>query len=162
MAAFRATLEEVLEADLLLHIRDISHPDTNAQKADVEQVLRGLFAVEHLEHPDDSVLEVCNKADLLQEEQRAALQAKGALMISAVTGEGVENLLARISHEMARRFFVLAELTLPVEDGRGIAWLHAHGKVMAQKIEGDYIHLQVQLSKENIRRFEQLRHAAAR
>ncbi len=155
VAAFRATLEEVLEADILLHIRDISHPDTAAQKSDVENVLKSLLRVQHLA---DNVLEVYNKIDRLEPEKKAALEGKGALMISAITGEGIPELLARISEEIGKRFFREAEFILPVEDGKSLAWLHAHGKVMAQSIEDDYIHLKVQLSDDNIRRFEQMRH----
>ena len=156
VAAFRATLEEVLEADILLHIRDIAHPDTAAQKSDVEEVLKSLLRVKHLA---DNVIEVFNKTDRLEPERKEALASKGHLMISALTGEGIPELLTRISEEIGRRFFREAEFTLPVEDGKHLAWLHAHGKVMAQSIEDDYIHLKVQLSDDNIRRFEQMRHA---
>ncbi|MBY0407079.1 MAG: GTPase HflX [Rickettsiales bacterium] len=157
VAAFRATLEEVLEADVLLHIRDISHPDTEAQKNDVEEVLKSLLRVQHL---SDNVIEVYNKIDRLSPEARAAHEEKHDLCISAVTGEGLPELLARISTEISQRLYTDAEFTLPLDDGRHIAWLHSHGKVMAQRVEDEYIHLKVQLSEENLRRFEQLRHAA--
>ncbi len=158
VAAFRATLEEVLEADILLHIRDISHPDSGAQKDDVEDVLKSLLRVNHLA---DNVVEVFNKIDRLEPEQKQGLQEKGNLMISAVTGEGIPELLARVSAEIEKRFYTKAEFTLRLEDGKNLAWLHAHGKVMAQTVEGDYIHLKVQLSDDNIRRFEQIQHAAS-
>lgn len=148
IAAFRATLEEVLEADLLLHVRDIAHPDTEAQKRDVENVLKGLF---HSDHLPGNVIEVCNKIDLL-----TAPLGGGNIKISAITKEGIPQLLATIEKEIDQRFFTQAAYTLKLSDGKALAWLHAHGKIVDQSIEGEYIHLHVQLSPENIRRFERL------
>ena len=156
VAAFRATLEEVLEADVLLHIRDCSHPDTEAQKQDVEAVLKNLFGKEQL---PDTLIEVMNKIDRLPPEQKAALAEKGAVMISAVTGEGVPQLLERIAQDIEKRFYSPAEYRLPTSDGKSLAWLHAHGKVVEQQLEDGYIQVRVQLSPENIRRFEQMQHA---
>ncbi|NBO18964.1 MAG: GTPase HflX [Proteobacteria bacterium] len=156
VAAFRATLEEVLEADVLLHIRDCSHPDTEAQKQDVEAVLKNLFGKEQL---PDTLIEVMNKIDRLPPEQKAALAEKGAVMISAVTGEGVPQLLERIAQDIEKRFYTPAEYRLPTSDGKSLAWLHAHGKVVEQQLEDGYIQVRVQLSPENIRRFEQMQHA---
>jgi GTP-binding protein HflX len=109
----------------------------------------------------ENVIEVSNKIDRLDAERKAALKEKGALMISAVTGEGVDILLARLESEMGKRFFTRVEYTLPVEDGKSMAWLHAHGKVVEQTVEEDYIRVVVQLSEDNIRRFESLRHAGS-
>ena len=149
IAAFRATLEEVLEADILLHVRDITHPDTEAQKRDVEGVLLKLFGAETL---PDNVIEVWNKVDKLD-----ALSTHGeGIRVSALTGEGIDRLLAVIEKEIGRRFFTQADYTLSAGDGKALAWLHAHGKVVAQEVEDDYIHVTVQLSEENIRRFERL------
>lgn len=156
VAAFRATLEEVLEADLLLHIRDVSHSDAEAQKRDVEQVLKKLFGSNAL---PENVIEVYNKVDRLDESHKAALTTKGILMISAVTGEGIEALLNMLQQEIDRRFFTQAAYTLRLDDGKSLAWLHAHGKVLEQAVEDEYIHVTVQLSEDNIRRFEQLLHA---
>jgi GTPase len=156
VAAFRATLEEVLEADILLHIRDCAHPDSEAQKNDVEGVIKSLFRSEIL---PENMVEVYNKVDLLDPEHRVLLQDKGVQMISAITGEGLEALLDRISTEITRRFFSQADFTLRIEDGKSLAWLHAHGKVVEQAVEGEYIHVKVQLSQDNIRRFEQVLHA---
>lgn len=156
VAAFRATLEEVLEADLLLHIRDSAHPDSDAQKRDVEEVLGGLFGSGKL---PDNVIEVHNKVDRLDDVRRAALQSKGVLMISALTGEGIEALLAAVGAEMEKRFFTCAAYTLKCEDGKSLAWLHAHGKVVEQVVEDGYIHVTVQLSEDNARRFKSLLHA---
>lgn len=153
VAAFRATLEEVLEADILLHVRDISHADSQAQKADVEAVLHALFGKHTL---DDRLIEVCNKIDRLDEDRRSGLSASGGLMISAITGEGLDGLMARIEHEVDKRFFAQNNYRLQVSDGKALAWLHAHGKVMEQAAEESYIQVCVQLSPENARRFEQL------
>ncbi len=156
VAAFRATLEEVLEADILLHIRDISHMDSQAQKHDVEDVLRNLFATDAL---PENVIEIYNKIDRLDEADKLALEGKGAVMISAVTGEGIDDLLALIVREIERRFFTQKSYKISLEDGKAQAWLHAHGKVVAQDVQDDYIHMTVQLSAENIHRFERQYHA---
>jgi len=156
VAAFRATLEEVLEADILLHIRDSAHPDSEAQRRDVEDVLKSLFRTEAL---PENVIEVYNKIDRLDDDHKAALKEKNVLMISAITGEGVDSLLAKLSAEMEKRFFTRAQYKLKIEDGKSLAWLHAHGKVVEQVVEDEYIHVIVQLSDDNIRRFESLQHA---
>ncbi len=150
VAAFRATLEEVLEADLLLHVRDISHPDAKAQKRDVEKVLKSLFG-----KMPDHIIEVGNKADKLL----APYEGEG-IPVSAISGAGLDTLLTVIKCEIEQRFFTPAEYRLPVEDGKALAWLHAHGKVIGQEVEDGHIHISVQLSPENIRRFEQLHNAA--
>ncbi|MDE3017042.1 MAG: GTPase HflX [Pseudomonadota bacterium] len=152
VAAFRATLEEVLEADMLLHVRDVSHPDAQAQKRDVEDVLKKLFGA-----PPENIIEVCNKIDKLTSPSSRGGDGRGGdAYISAFTGEGVDALLHMIARGMERRFFARAEFTLPAGDGKAMAWLHAHGKVVEQRVEEDYIHVSVQLSPENIHRFEQL------
>ncbi|MGE0753930.1 MAG: GTPase HflX [Alphaproteobacteria bacterium] len=151
IAAFRATLEEVLEADLLLHVRDISHPDSNAQKHDVEEVLKDLFGSKEL---PDNIIEVHNKIDLNPE-----YHSNGHIGVSAVTGQGINELLQLIDDQIGERFYRQTHVRLRAEDGKLLAWLHAHGKVMEQNNKYDYIDLTVQLSPENIERFERLQHA---
>ena len=153
VAAFRATLEEVLEADILLHVRDISHEDSQAQRQDVEQVLKSLFRTQAL---PENVIEVCNKIDKLDAEHVAALQQKNIVCVSAITGEGLDALLAVIETDIGKKFLRHAEYRLPIANGKALAWLHAHGKVMAQQAEDEYIEVRVQLSPENMRRFEQM------
>ncbi|NBX02780.1 MAG: GTPase HflX [Alphaproteobacteria bacterium] len=170
VAAFRATLEEVLEADVLLHVRDISHEDTGAQKRDVEAVLRSLFSTDSL---PENVIEVCNKCDLLPSPsgrgQGEGLSdtdgsphpnllpnGEGVLRVSAVTGDGLPALLLAIEKEMAHSFFIPTRYTLDAADGKPLAWLHANGKVVALEPEDEYIHVDVCLSQENLRRFERL------
>ena len=173
VAAFRATLEEVLEADILLHIRDISHPDSEAQKRDVEEVLGALFKKGQM---PENIIEVWNKIDLLplplgegwgegpsstpskSPHPNPLPKGEGKVAISAVTGEGIDRLFAAINAEMAKGFFTSHDYSLSLEDGKSLAWLHAHGKVMEQKIEDEYIRVTVQLSEENARRFESIHH----
>jgi len=151
VAAFRATLEEVLEADILLHVRDISHPDTIAQKNDVEKVLKSLFGSDGL---PENIIEVCNKIDLVETPHSFVDDGK-KLYISAASGEGIPALLARIEEEMNKLFFTTQTYHLPAAGGKAIAWLHAHGKVIEQHmLDDDFIEVKVQLSEENIRRFE--------
>ena len=150
VAAFRATLEEVLEADILLHVRDISHHDTTAQKKDVEKVLKSLFGAGKL--PENSI-EVCNKIDLL-ETPHSFVDNGTKIYISAESGEGIATLLARIETEMNSLFFTNKTYILSLDDGKSLAWLHAHGKVLEQVASEENITVKVQLSEENIRRFE--------
>ena len=152
VAAFRATLEDVLEADILLHIRDISHPDTNAQKRDVEEVLKSLFRENII---PENIIEVCNKIDRL--EAGYSLSGNGGgIYISAVTGEGLDNLSRCIELEVGKRFFATKTYNLRIDDGKALAWLHSHGKVTSQKSENEMMIVDVQLSKENISRFEHI------
>ncbi|HET6470076.1 MAG TPA: GTPase HflX [Geminicoccaceae bacterium] len=132
VAAFRATLEEVLTADVILHVRDIAHADSAAQRADVHQVLEELGIPP--EERERRVVEVWNKADLLGEEQGAALAAEaarqpGAAMVSARTGAGLQDLLALIDSRFAGRREVV-ELEVPHADGALLAWLHERGEVL--------------------------------
>lgn len=149
IASFRATLEEVLEADILLHVRDITHPDTDEQKKDVEKVLCKLFMTDQL---PDNVIEVWNKSDLLPH----SLREGGNLAISALTGDGVQEMLKLVEKEITARYLTEAHYRLDAANGKALAWLHAHGKVVEQSVQDDYIHVTVELSPENIQRFERL------
>ena len=136
VAAFRATLEEVLEADLILHVRDISHPETEEQAADVAEILDSLGVDE-----DVALIEVWNKIDALSADTRAALRrtdarTQGIQAVSALTGEGLDDLIAAIDAQLAE---VLDEprdpgvVTLPFTDGRRRAWLHDAGVVQREE-----------------------------
>ena len=153
VAAFRATLEEVLEADVLLHVRDISHFDTLAQKEDVEKVLRSLFRTDAL---PENIIELCNKSDCLTPEVKEALEKNGELLVSAATGEGVDTMLRAIEDKISGHFFVLTHYTVSAANGKALAWLHANGKVLEQQTEDEYIQMSVYLSAENCARFERL------
>lgn len=141
IAAFRATLEEVIEADVILHVRDVSHEDAEAQAADVEAVLRDLGIDPAT---DERVVEVWNKVDRLDEDARASLAATVArreadrrpVLVSALTGEGEDALLAAIEARLsARRETVV--VTIAADDGAGENWLHRHGDVMDRKVAED-------------------------
>ncbi|MGF6859997.1 GTP-binding protein HflX [Rhodobacteraceae bacterium MBR-64] len=135
VAAFRATLEEVLEADLILHVRDISHQQTEEQAADVATILTGLGVT--AETPQ---IEVWNKIDLLPADQREAMAAIAArtenvVAISALTGEGIA-VLSDAAEAALREETTEEALTLPFSEGRRRAWLHAQGVVVAER-QGD-------------------------
>lgn len=135
VAAFRATLEEVLEADLILHVRDIAHPETEEQAADVGDILESLGVEE-----DVPVLEVWNKIDLLSEGTRRALliqdaRTPGIQAVSALTGEGLASLLAAIEQFLDEERSE-EDLLLPFSAGRARAWLHSAGVVLSEE-DGD-------------------------
>lgn len=136
VAAFRATLEEVVEADLILHVRDISHPETQAQRADVESVLADLGI--DVDRPDGLILEVWNKIDLLSPETLEELQntarraARAPLLISAAQGIGLDQLLEAIDAELGRADEVLT-ISVPATAGGLLAWLHENARVLARE-----------------------------
>ncbi|MGE3148338.1 MAG: GTPase HflX [Pseudorhodoplanes sp.] len=141
VAAFRATLEEVVEADVILHVRDVSHEDTEAQLRDVEDVLRelGISAGE-----EDRLIEVWNKIDKLDPDGRARLfnlverqpRDRRPIAVSALTGEGIETLLSAIEERLASRRVVL-DLLLDPADGEGLSWLHRHAEVLERRLQDD-------------------------
>ncbi|MDE2578439.1 MAG: GTPase HflX [Hyphomicrobiales bacterium] len=137
VSAFRATLEEVTEADVVLHVRDVAHADTEAQSADVEKIL-GELGVSPQDH--QRLIEVWNKADLLTPERREGLmQAARAtapearpVLVSALTGEGIDGLLGEVEERLAAGRTTL-RVTLAADDGAGLAWLYENGEVLARK-----------------------------
>jgi GTP-binding protein HflX len=153
VAAFRATLEEVQEADLIVHVRDVSHPDTDQQKADVEAVLLQLGLEERM--AGGEVIEALNKIDLLDPESRAQVEAvaatgaerRRAYAISARTGEGVEALLAAIGERLSAAGRPL-EVDVPLSDGATIAWLYRHGEVRNRQDADSTAHFTVALDAE--------------
>jgi GTP-binding protein HflX len=158
VAAFRATLEEIAEADVILHVRDVSSPDSAAQRADVLGVLEGMASGAAAALDEDwpeRVIEVLNKVDLLDEDRRAALPSVG-IAVSALTGEGTEALLSAIDARLASRL-VLREAALDPTDGETLAWLYRHGEVFARTDADDAIRVQVRLSPENAARFDRRR-----
>jgi len=159
VAAFRATLEEVVEADLILHVRDISHPETDAQSRDVLKVLKDLNLEEAYEAHG---IEVLNKCDLLEngKAQRLKTQALRAThppqcVISALRGEGIAFLLDKIDHYFSSKEKAYG-FNLPLSDGKNIAWLYAHGEVLKREDDETEAHIKVKLSIENKERFEQM------
>ncbi|HEY8383519.1 MAG TPA: GTPase HflX [Microvirga sp.] len=138
IAAFRATLEDVIEADVLLHVRDVSHGETDAQASDVQGVLRDLGI-----DPNDAnrVIEVWNKADLLSPDERQRLATaserqateRRPVLISALTGEGVPELLAAIEGHLSLGRPSYA-VNVAAEDGQGLAWLHENTEIMDREV----------------------------
>lgn len=147
IAAFRATLEEVLEADLIVHVRDIANPGTKAQKADVEAVLRDLGVDEDRLA---GMIEVLNKVDLLTPDalatvQNQAARSERALMASAATGQGTDALLQRIEDRLFPARHVLT-LRLPHDAGRAVAWLYDHGAVRARADDENGVSLDLEMT----------------
>ncbi|MGH6673629.1 MAG: GTPase HflX [Xanthobacteraceae bacterium] len=143
VAAFRATLEEVIEADVILHVRDISHEDAEAQLADVEKVLHQLGIDPHLGTGEKPLLiEVWNKIDRFDATERTRLQnlaerralAQQPVLVSAITGEGIDRLGAAIEERLATGR-VLIELELDPADGAGMSWLHRHTEVIRKALD---------------------------
>jgi GTP-binding protein HflX len=151
VAAFRATLEEVIEADIILHVRDVSHGDTAAQSADVIAVLRDLG----IEPDDRRLIEVWNKIDNVDPAERERLEnlsrrAGGPrpVLVSALTGEGIENLTAAIEDELACSRLTL-DVALDLADGAGMSWLHRHVEVLARDERADgRMHMTVRVAPD--------------
>jgi GTPase len=155
VAAFRATLEEVLEADLLLHVRDCVHPDSQAQARDVAQVLRTLL-------PEDAMpplLEVWNKSDAITPETHLHPPEEGQpiCMVSALTGDGLESLTTMIDSMLQQHHSVQRAYELDAGNGKALAWLHAHGVVQSQEASDEArLRVKVQLRAPDAARFEAL------
>jgi GTP-binding protein HflX len=155
IAAFRATLEEVREADLLVHVRNMAHPDREAQLDDVDDVLASLGLAEEGAPPR---IEAWNKVDLLGGEERQRLDEEArrrddVVPISAVTGEGLDA-LRQCMAEKLRRGEEVHRIRMPATDGSRIAWLHSRGEVLDQELDGDELELSVRLSPDNWARFQ--------
>jgi GTP-binding protein HflX len=157
IAAFRATLEEVQSADLVVHVRDMAHPDREAQKEDVDDVLKSLGLAEEGAPPR---LEAWNKIDLLAREEgdqlvEEAKRRDDVIPLSALTGEGLDRLKERMA-ETLRSGEQVHDVRLPAAQGDRIAWLHARGEVLDQQVDDDEVQLSVRLSPENWARFQSL------
>jgi GTP-binding protein HflX len=139
VAAFRATLEEVMEADVILHVRDIAHEDAEAQQRDVDAILQQLDI-----DPDsgDRIIEVWNKIDRFTDDERANLAKIAArrpyvrpcLLVSAQTGEGIDALLLAIEDRLAATRTTL-DLSIDASDGAGISWLHRNAEVLDKELK---------------------------
>jgi len=156
VAAFRATLEEVITADIIVHVRDLSHPDTDAQAEDVAAVLTGIGAIGG--EGAATVIEGWNKIDALDPEAAAAVREEAArredaVPISALTGEGVDLLARAISDRLSRGSRVHT-VRIDPGDGAAIAWLHQHGEVLASETGEATTRLDVRLSDVDWARFE--------
>jgi len=153
ISAFRATLEEVRAADVIVHVRDIAHADSDAQSRDVEAILAELGVGDRA----DRVIEALNKLDRLDDNERATLtqdhgpRAAAPLAVSAMTGEGIDRLLEAIEDRMARGRS-LVELTLDPADGKGLHWLYEHAEVMSRSDQDDGLRLTVRVAADQVER----------
>ncbi|KXV46194.1 GTPase HflX [Gluconobacter albidus] len=155
IAAFRATLEEVAQADVILHVRDISHPDSVAQRADVLNVLDGMVRDGVLDsHWSDRTIEVLNKADLVGGVE-AVPKRENAVAISAITGEGLPDLFEVLDQYLTRSMKSV-DVRLPITDGAALAWLYQHGEVVGRTDRDDGMDVQVRLFSADLERFELL------
>jgi GTP-binding protein HflX len=140
VAAFRATLEEVIEADVILHVRDMSHEDAAAQSRDVEKVLGELGIAPE----DPRLIEIWNKVDRLDVNARAQLvnmaerqpEERRPVLLSAITGEGSEALVAAIEARLCEARQTLS-ISLDPADGAGLSWLYRHSEVLSRDMRED-------------------------
>ncbi|MEJ7935590.1 GTPase HflX [Sphingobium sp. AN558] len=164
IAAFRATLEEVLSADLIVHVRDIAHPDSEAQRDDVMDVLEELGVAGEAAYARDGeasdpppIIEAWNKLDLLGQDEAERLHELAArrddvVILSALTGEGADRLQRTISGHLTAGAQIQT-LRVPMADGAALAWLHEHGEVVGSREEGHDSVLEVRLSDSALARF---------
>ncbi|MEJ0025652.1 MAG: GTPase HflX [Rhizomicrobium sp.] len=155
IAAFRATLEEVLEADVIVHVRDASHDESAAQKADVLKVLADLGVEMDGERP---FIEVLNKIDRIEPEVRAGLlagngRAGGPVAVSALTGDGLDQLRHRFESELSHAN-IQYRLTLPHADGEGLAWAYRHAQVRERREAKNSVELLLTIPPQETARFE--------
>jgi GTP-binding protein HflX len=155
IAAFRATLEEVREANLLVHVRNMAHPDREAQREDVEDVLTSLGLAEE---GAPTRIEAWNKLDLVSPEERTRLAEEAkrrddVVPISAITGEGLDALRELMAANL-RSGEQVHHIRLAATEGGKIAWLHSRGEVLEQKLDHDELELSVRLSPDNWARFQ--------
>jgi GTP-binding protein HflX len=156
VAAFRATLEEVTEADIVVHVCDSHHPDSDAQRQDVLAVLADLGLGEVA---GNGLIEAMNKLDLVDPARRSGLASRASrdwhsVALSALTGEGCEALLATIDRGLESDIRPV-RLDIPLSDGKTLAWIYRHGEVLGRRDDAESAHLSVRLSEADIAR---LRH----
>jgi GTP-binding protein HflX len=156
VAAFRATLEEVTEADIVVHVRDAHHSDSDAQREDVLAVL-GELGLGHL--AEDGLIEVLNKIDLLEPGERETLlnqtqRNSQTVALSAATGEGCDALLRLIGRRLENGARAV-RLDVPLSDGKTLAWIYEHGEVLGRRDDAEAAHLSVRLTEADLGR---LRH----
>jgi len=153
VAAFRATLEEVLQADIILHVRDISHEDAEAQERDVDAVLRQL-GIDPDAGSGQRIIEVWNKIDRFDPEERENLRNIAArrpperpcYLVSAVSGDGIDALLAAIEDQLASKRTTL-DLSIDAADGAGISWLHRNAEVLQKELHDDRFAMTVRVDE---------------
>ena len=152
--AFRATLEEVLTADLIVHVRDAASLNSKEQKIDVLDVLHGL-GFENIEQ-SQNYIEVLNKADLLDENKKSDISKRikpNCVLVSAISGEGCDKLSALIEDKLTIAY-VVEEVKIPVNDGKKIAWLYRNSEILSEKSDEEFIYFRIKISPVDKARFE--------
>ena len=154
--SFRATLEEVLAADIVVHVRDIAGADTIEQKKDVFDVLHNL-GLKEIENQENYV-EVLNKIDLLSPEEKSKIKtlttrSKNSITLSALTGEGTQELLNKFDKILSRQEQII-ELKIPVTDGKLISWIYSNSEVLDQETKGSNIFFKLKISSANQARLQ--------
>ena len=157
VAAFRATLEEVSAADIILHVRDVAHPETTLQQQEVIKVLKELGLETRLE---TDLIEVLNKIDLLDPADRETLLQQAerqahAVALSALTGEGTDRLLADIDQRLASQRQI-GHFKVPHGEGAALAWLYSHGEVLTRRDDEAFAYLDVRLDPADVGRYQRL------
>ena len=150
--SFRATLEEVLSADAVVHVRDISNADTSAQRKDVLSVLHNL-GLKDIEH-EDNYLELFNKIDLLEKGEKTKLKnqskkEKGICLTSAATGEGCDEFLLEVDKVLSINHKDF-EASVDASDGKLISWIHAHAKVVSTKLKNKTLFFKIKIDDANL------------
>ncbi len=164
IAAFRSTLEEVVAADLVLHVRDISHPETDPQRDDVNAILGDLYKSTEMDEANiPPVMEVLNKIDLLDDAQRELIvnqtaRDPNAIALSALSGEGCDALLVHIEEHLSAHH-IITEIDIPLTDGATLAWLYQHGDVIGRDDGETATHMRVRLNLADRARLEQRQRA---
>lgn len=160
VAAFQATLEEVFEADVIVHVRDAAHPDSEAQRRDVLSVLCDLGFGDDIE---SQLIEVLNKADLLEDEAREVLEKRArrnstpaVILVSALTGDGIPRLLELLAERLSGNWRTLT-VSLSPGDGSALAWLYRHGQVVERQDGDEEIRLTVRLDEKSAAQFAERR-----
>ncbi len=154
IAAFRATLEQLQYADIILHVRDISWPDHKAQKLEVIKILEGLGI--HYEQ-DSRIIEVWNKTDALPLDEQQEITSKArfnenTVPVSALTGEGTDLLVKMIEDHLAKDK-IRTSFDIPIADGKALAWLHEHANILAKATQKKHITVDIEIDPANLGRF---------
>jgi GTP-binding protein HflX len=153
VVAFRATLEEVIEADVIVHVRDIANQDSGEQKKDVLQVLKNLVLESQIQ---ENMIEVLNKIDLLDEADKKDIMSKDELVaLSAITGEGLDSLFKAIDFKLSNKSS-RQNIEIPCENGKAIAWIHSHAKVLSESYDNDIAHMEILISEQDFGRFHKI------
>jgi GTP-binding protein HflX len=154
VAAFRGTLEEVLEADLVLHVRDVSHSESEHQAENVKGILADLGLGSKFDTP---IIEVWNKFDRVPADIRASIEAQsrtsdGGILVSATTGQGVDTLLQAIASALSETE-IEETIDLGISDGQSRAWLFQHARVISEETVGESTRLRISWTLQEKNRF---------